>query len=200
MDEDAMRRAGLALMVAGGLWAVGAVVQFRLGLFGFEDGGGYVAHQLVAMGYLGLIVYGLWVLHGARVAGDGRFSRVGLMLFAIGWAIVLAGGALNLASGDGTGPLADIGMILPALGGTLNTVTGLLAGIAVARAGRLPDWRRWSLLVYAVYYLLALWLPVVITAQPPSLMAEIGWGLCWLLVGAAAATTRAPRRATVAVP
>ncbi|WP_052668334.1 hypothetical protein [Nitriliruptor alkaliphilus] len=198
MDEARTVGAGRALVVAGVVWSLMAVVQFRLGLFDHSAGGAYLAHQAVAVVALGLIVGALWLLVRARIAGDGRYARTVLVLFAGGWLLILLGGLSNLASGDGTGPLATVGMVLPAVGGALNGLTGLLAGIAVARAGRLPGWRRWSVLVYALYYLAVLWLPVAITGQPPSMLPEIGWGLAWILVGVAAMNTRRDVRATTA--
>jgi hypothetical protein len=190
MNEGRIVRGGRALVFAGVLWSIGAVVQFRYGLFDHSAGSAYVAHQAVAMIAVALIVGGLWVFGRAHVAGDGRFARAVLALFVAGWVLILIGGLSNLASGDGTGPLATLGMVLPAVGGSLNTLTGLLLGVAVARAARLPGWRRWSVLVYALYYLVVLWLPVAITAQPPTLLPEIGWGGAWILVGAAALTSQ----------
>jgi hypothetical protein len=200
MNEERIVRGGWALMFAGVLWSMGAVVQFRYGLFDHSAGSAYLAHQVVAMLAVALIVGGVWALGRARVAGDSRYARVVLVLFAAGWTLILIGGLSNLASGDGTGPLATLGLVLPAVGGSLNTLTGLLLGIAVARAGRLPGWRRWSVLIYALYYLVVLWLPVAVTGQPPTLVPEIGWGVAWILVGVAAATSQhQARRAASAV-
>lgn len=196
MDEAGMVGAGRALVVAGVVWSLMTVVQFRLGLFDHSAGGAYFAHQVVAMAAVGLIVAALWLLARARIAGDGRYARTVLALFAGGWLLILLGGSSNLASGDGTGPLATVGQVLPAVGGSLNGLTGLLSGIAVARAGRLPGWRRWSVLVYALYYFIVLWLPVALTGQPPSMLPEVGWGLAWILVGVAAMTARRDARAT----
>jgi hypothetical protein len=197
MDEARIAGAGRTLVVAGVAWSLGAVVQFRLGLFDHSAGGAYLAHQVVAMVAVGLIAAALWLLGRARIAGDGRYARTVLALFAGGWLVILVGGLSNLASG-GTGPLATVGLVLPAVGGSLNALTGLLSGIAVASAGQLPGWRRWSVLVYALYYFIVLWLPVAITGQPPSMLPEVGWGLAWILVGVAAMTARPDARATAA--
>jgi len=200
MNEEQIVRGGWALLFAGVLWSIMAVVQFRFGLFDHSAGGAYLVHQVVAMIAVALIIVGLWLLGRARVAGDGRYARVVLVLFVAGWVLILMGGLSNLASGDGTGPLATLGMVLPAVGGSLNTLTGLLSGVAVARAGRLPGWRRWSLLVYALYYLVVLWLPVAVTGQPPTLLPEVGWGAVWVVVGVAAVTSQhQARRAAPAV-
>jgi hypothetical protein len=197
MDEARIAGAGRTLVVAGVAWSLGAVVQFRLGLFDHSAGGAYLAHQVVAMVAVGLIAAALWLLGRARIAGDGWYARTVLALFAGGWLVILVGGLSNLASG-GTGPLATVGLVLPAVGGSLNALTGLLSGIAVASAGQLPGWRRWSVLVYALYYFIVLWLPVAITGQPPSMLPEVGWGLAWILVGVAAMTARPDARATAA--
>jgi hypothetical protein len=200
MYEGWIVRGGGALLVAGLLWSILAVVQFRYGLFDHSAGSAYVAHQVLAMCAVALIVGGVWLLGRARVAGDGRYARTVLVLFGAGWALTLIGGLSNLASGDGARPLATVGMVLPAIGGSFNTLTGVLLGVAVARAGRLPGWRRWSVLIYAVYYLFVLSLPVAVTGQPPTLLPEVGWGVAWVFVGAAVTTSRhQARRATPAV-
>ena len=200
MNEERIVRGGRALVLAGVMWSIMTVVQFRYGLFDHSAGSAYLAHQVVAMIAVALIIGGLWLLGRARVAGDGRYARVVLVLFVAGWALILIGGLSNLASGDGTGPLATLGMVLPAVGGSFNTLTGLLLGVAVARADRLPGWRRWSVLVYALYYLVVLWLPVAVTGQPPTLVPEVGWGVVWIVVGVAAVTSQhQARRAAPAV-
>jgi hypothetical protein len=196
MDEERIVRGGRALVLAGVMWSIMAVVQFRYGLFDHSAGSAYLAHQVVAMLAVALIIGGLWLLRRAGVAGDGRYARAVLVLFVAGWVLILIGGLANLASGDGTGPLATLGMVLPAVGGSFNTLTGLLLGVALARAGRLPGWRRWSVLVYALYYLVVLWLPVAVTAQPPTLMPEVGWGVVWIVVGVAAVTSQHQARWT----
>ena len=200
MNEERIVRGGRALVLAGVMWSIMTVVQFRFGLFDHSAGGAYLVHQVVAIIAVALIIGGLWLLGRARVAGDGRYARVVLVLFVAGWVFILMGGLSNLASGDGTGPLATVGMVLPAVGGSFNTLTGLLSGVAVARAGRLPGWRRWSVLVYALYYLVVLWLPVAVTGQPPALLPEVGWGVVWVVVGVAAVTSKdQARRAAPAV-
>ena len=200
MNEARIVRGGWALVIASVLWSIGAVLQFRFGLFDHSAGGAYLVHQVVAMVAVALIVGGLWVFGRTRVAGDGRYARVVLVLFVAGWVLILIGGLSNLASGDGTGPLATLGMVLPAVGGSFNTLTGLLLGVAVARTGRLPGWRRWSVLVYAGYYLVVLWLPVAVTGQSPTLLPEVGWGVAWSLVGVAAVSSQPQaRRAAPAV-
>jgi hypothetical protein len=193
MDET-LRRAGVAATVGGVVFAIAAVVQFRFELFDWDRGAFYAVHQVVALAAVALFVVALWGLGRARVAGDGRYARIVLGLFTAGWLVILIGGGANLVSG-GTGPLADVGLILPAIGGGLNTITGLLVGIAVARAGRLPGWRRWSLLVYALYYLVVLSLPIMISGQEPTMITEVGWGICWVIVGVAALTAPGARAA-----
>jgi hypothetical protein len=179
MNEERIVRGGRALVLAGVMWSIMAVVQFRYGLFDHSAGSAYLAHQVVAMLAVALIIGGLWLLRRARVAGDGRYARAVLVLFVAGWVLILIGGLSNLASGDGTGPLATLGMVLPAVGGSFNTLTGLLLGVALARAGRLPGWRRWSVLVYALYYLVVLWLPVAVTgsATDADARGRMGGGL-----------------------
>lgn len=186
--------AGWAAVLGGLLFAVAAIVQFRLGLFDHDAGFGYVAHQVAALFSIVLFVVALAWLGRARVAGDGRYARTVLALFAAGWAVIGLGAVLNLANTGGSGMTADLALALPAVGGGLNTLTGLLAGVAVVRARRLPGWRRWSVLAYALYYLIVLSLPVAISGQEPSMFAEVGWGLLWVGVGVAALTVPPVRR------
>lgn len=188
MHTGELLRAGWAAVVGGLLFAVAAIVQFRFELFDHDAGFGYVVHQVVALVSVGLFVAALWWLGRARIAGDGRYARTVMGLFAAGWAIIGVGGLLNLASMGDDGMLADLAPALLASGGGLNTITGLLAGVAVLRARRLPGWRRWSVFVYALYYFVVLSLPVVISGQEPTLLGEVVWGLLWIGIGLAALT------------
>jgi hypothetical protein len=43
-------------------------------------------------------------------------------------------------------------------------------------------------LIYDLYYLLVLFLPIIITNGEPTLITEGGWALAWLLISAAVYT------------
>ena len=52
----------------------------------------------------------------------------------------------------------------------------------ICRAGRLGGWARWVVLAYALYYLIALFVPLVFGAEP-NIVTETVWGLAWVVVG-----------------
>ena len=73
--------------------------------------------------------------------------------------------------------------VLFPVGGITASLACLLSGIAVVSAKRWKGWQRWSVLFYAIYYWVALFLPLVIANQEPNQLTETIWGLCWFLIG-----------------
>jgi hypothetical protein len=145
-----VRRAGRVLIVAGLLWAVAIVIEYRFGLrppnhgtlYAIDQGLFFVAQLGYVTGIMGLIL--------ARVGGNGWFGKSALGLFALGWGVLVV-----------TQPLAWVtrnnNLVFFPIGGLAAALGGLLAGIAVLLAGRWRGWRRFTVLFYALYYLLACW-------------------------------------------
>jgi hypothetical protein len=135
---------------------------------------------LVAM--IGYVVM-LAGLHRARVTGAGRFGRFATGAFVTAWVILVLGSVATIVGVD-----QDVNPLLP-IGGLLQTVGGLCAGIVVARAGVWRGWQRWWLLGLASYWLLALFLPLFF-GQEPTLLTETGWALSYAGLGAALFTAQ----------
>ncbi|MCC6629998.1 MAG: hypothetical protein IT340_21685 [Chloroflexi bacterium] len=174
-------RAGDGL-VAAAAWATiaGALLQIALGsllagqqdaaapLFGLVAALNAISHLLVLAGVIGLA--------RAGVAGRGALAVTGLGVTMLGWAVLVLAEVVWLS---GAPPDALYGLATLALG-----LGPILAGVAVMRAGRWDNWRRFTLLACGLYVPLAL-LPSM--ALPGLAMNyAIGlWGVCWLLLGLA---------------
>ena len=173
-----IRGAGIVLMGAGLLWAVAILIEYRYGLKPPGQGTLYAINQsmffVAQAGYL----TGIFGLMWARAAGDGWFGKISLGLFAFGWSMLLVAEPLAWMTRDNNLALFPIGGLAAMLG-------GLISGIAVIGAGRWKGWRRFSVLFYALFYLLALLLPLFIKNQGPTLVTESLWGLAWLPIGGA---------------
>jgi hypothetical protein len=187
------RSAGWVLIGAGLLWAAAILIEYRFGLKPPNHGALYAVDQgmffVAQLGY----VTGIIGLMRARAAGEGWFGKGALGLFALGWIVLIIAAPLAWITRDNNLPLFPIG-------GLAAMVGGLLAGVAVVMAGRWTGWRRFSVLVYALYYLCALLLPLFIAHQGPTLVTESLWGLAWIPIGGAlisqAQSQRAPIPAT----
>jgi hypothetical protein len=189
-DRD--RRAGLALLAAALLWMVARLLEERFGLH--PPGHGLVLdldQALFVVAELGFVAGILRVL-GSGAAGAGRVGRGALVLFALGWIIEVIAGPLVLLTGDAN-------LALLPIGGLCAFVGSLVAGIAVAAAGRWAGWRRWSVLCYSLYYVLILFLPAIVAQRDPGFVAELLWGLAWVPLGYALVSRPAlPRKAAIA--
>lgn len=182
---------GLVLIGAGMLWAVAILIEYRFGLKPPNHGNLYAVDQgtffVAQLGY----VTGIIGLMRARAAGDGWLGKAALGLFAFGWIVLVVAQLLAWVTRDNNLPLFPIGGLAAMLG-------GLLAGAAVVAARRWTGWQRFSVLVYALYYLCALLLPLFIAHHGPTLITESLWGLAWLPIGVALASQTHTSRAHIA--
>lgn len=182
---------GLVLIGAGMLWAVAILIEYRFGLKPPNHGNLYAVDQgmffVAQLGY----VTGIIGLMRARAAGDGWLGKAALGLFAFGWIVLVVAQLLAWVTRDNNLPLFPIGGLAAMLG-------GLLAGAAVVAARRWTGWQRFSVLVYALYYLCALLLPLFIAHHGPTLITESLWGLAWLPIGVALASQTHMSRAHIA--
>ena len=182
---------GLVLIGAGMLWAVAILIEYRFGLKPPNHGNLYAVDQgmffVAQLGY----VTGIIGLMRARAAGDGWLGKAALGLFAFGWIVLVVAQLLAWVTRDNNLPLFPIGGLAAMLG-------GLLAGAAVVAARRWTGWQRFSVLVYALYYLCALLLPLFIAHHGPTLITESLWGLAWAPIGVALASQTHTSRAHIA--
>jgi len=177
-----VRFAGICGICGSVVWIIAILVEYRFGLQPPNTGTLFYINQamfLVAMsGFVMSIVGLMW----ARAAGNGWFGKIALGLFALGWIVLIIAGIMAPITGNYDLPLFPIG-------GLVSTVGGLLAGVAVAVAHRWRGWQRWSVLVYSLYYLIVLFLPIIIANQEPTMLTEVIWGLAWLLIALAVYTS-----------
>lgn len=166
------------LISAGLLWAVAILSEYRFSLKPPNHGTLYAIDQgmfcVAQLGYVTGIAGLIW----AHAAGDGWFGKASLGLFAFGWIVLVVAQPLAWLTRNNNLPLFPLGGLAAMLG-------GLLAAVAVVVARRWTGWQRFSVLVYSLYYLLALLLPLLIANHGPTLVTEFFWGLAWLPIGLA---------------
>lgn len=125
-------------------------------------------------GYVFMLL-GLW---HARAAGSSIFGKISLGIFIAGLVALLIAQIVQLLTNNPDFFLFPVGGIFQLLG-------GLLAGIAVATAKRWNGWQRFALLFQGLYYLIVLFLPIVISNQSPSQLAESVWQITWFITSLA---------------
>lgn len=183
--------AGLLGMFGAALFFTGLLIEYRYDLFPPGSGPLYTLNQLQFFVAMACILVLLWAMRAERVGGNGRFARIALTLFPIGWGLILLGGLLNLLTGSADNPLIPLGALT-------MVIFGLAAGIVVALAHQWTGWRRYVLLLHGVYYALLV-LRAVVTSQGPTLLTESVWMAIWFLMGLALWQESRPRSATSAV-
>ena len=172
------RNTGLVCMSAAILWIIAITMEYHYDLKPPGSGVLYDLNQLMfIMANAGLLT-GIFGLIWTRAAGEGLFGRFALGLFAFGYSILIVATIVSLPAGNNDNWLFPIGGLAASLG-------CFLAGIAIATAKSWQGWQRWSVLIYAIYYWAALFLPLVIANQEPNQITETIWGFAWLLIGLA---------------
>jgi hypothetical protein len=107
------------------------------------------------------------------------------------------GGIAQLLLGDAAGPL----LLLFTIGGALEGVAHVLIPVALLVTGRWTSWQRWIPLLYGLFAILAVDLPMAlgVASDGPGMSIEVGLGLWWFLVGlavyASQSTMAAPQAA-----
>lgn len=115
-----------------------------------------------------------------QAGGNGRFARISLTIFPIGWAALIVGGIVSLITGN-----AD-NLFFP-LGGLTTMLFGLLAGIAVVIGKKWHGWTRFAPLLQGVYYLLVMMIfpPILTGSIEPTFLTESLWMATWFLMSLA---------------
>ncbi|MFO7679015.1 MAG: hypothetical protein R6X34_03110 [Chloroflexota bacterium] len=164
-------------MFGAALFFAGLLIEYHYGLFPPGSGTLYTLNQLQFFMAMTCILALLWAVRAERAGGNGRFARISLSLFPIGWGLIILGGVIDLLTGSADSPLIPLGALT-------MVIFGLMAGIVVAVAHKWSSWRRYVLLLQGVYYALLV-LRAVITSQGPTLLTESVWMAIWFLVGLA---------------
>jgi hypothetical protein len=171
-----IRNTGVICIFAGFLWIVAISIEYPLHLQPPGSGTIYNLNQVMFLvANLGYVI-GILGLVWSHAAGDGWFGKIALGLFGLGWVVIMIATILSLFTGNNDSLLFPLGGLSASLG-------CLLSGIAIVIAKRWLGWQRWSVLIYAIYYWAALFLPLVIANQEPNQITETIWGLAWLLIG-----------------
>jgi hypothetical protein len=166
-------------MLGAVIFFLGLLVEYRYGLFPPGSSTLYVLNQVQFLLAMCCMLVMLLGLRAALAGGDGRFARITLTLFPIAWATLIVGGLINLFTGN-----AD--NILTPLGGVTGLLFALLAGIAVAVAGKWQGWTRYALLLQGVYSVLQVVVMTLINGSPdPNLLTESLWMATWFLTSLA---------------
>jgi hypothetical protein len=171
-----IRNTGIVCMTAALVWIIAISIEYPFHLQPPGSGALYFIDQLLFFIAIAGYVATIGTLIRARVAGDSWFGRIALGLFGMGWSLLLLGQIQDLI-------LNNHDLFLFPIGGLMASLGCLLSGIAIVAAKRWQGWQRWSVLIYAIYYWAALFLPLVIANQEPNQITETIWGLAWLLIG-----------------
>jgi hypothetical protein len=124
-------------------------------------------HALTLAGVLGLARSG--------AAGDRPLARTGLPLAGLGTAAAVVAEPMFLGPTSVAEPLIEVGSLVAALG-------LVIAGIAVLRAHRWLDIRRYVPLALGLYFL-TVFMPWLIAAGEPNFLVLGCWGVLWALLG-----------------
>lgn len=195
-----VRRAGLYLIAAGVVTAVGAVFTVTYPAAVPETAAsypyppmGHVVAQLIWTGCFALILAGTLGLRASGLAGTGALARAGLTTALVGAAGVTV---CNLGFAFVAYQTVDAPAVMPlGIGIWLSSVaTGLgyvLAGIAVLRAGLWHGWQAATPLLVGGFVFVVV-LPFSVVAPALFQWPLAVWGLCFALLGLALHQQRAP--------
>ena len=179
MLKEHTRTAGILGMLGAVIFFLGLLIEYRYGLFPPGSGTLYVLNQVQFFAAMSCMLVMLLGIRAAGAGGDGRFGRVTLTLFPIAWATLIVGGLVNLFTGSGDSILAP-------LGGLSGLLLALLAGIAVAVAGKWQGWTRYALLLQGLYSVLEVVVMTLVNGSPdPTLLTESLWMATWFLTSLA---------------
>ena len=193
-----LRYAGLACLGGGLSWLVSGLAEsagcWALG----TSSASYLWFALFALSPLG----GPLGLHAQRATGHGRLGQAG-------WVGLLAAqvGLLSYSVGALVGvlqPEREVVLVSRALGALLVGLGMVTAGTSVIVARRLTGWRAAAPILVGLYYVVMIPVQVMVFIIPtgrPSVFLLAGWGLPWMLLGAAllASAPQAQSSASVAV-
>lgn len=176
------RKAGIIGMVGAALWIISVIMQNSLGLIYPESVPLFIVHELMALISLtGMIIGFLGLIWGG--AFSGRLGIIAVVTHALGYGLIVLGGVLALLIGDSESPLF---LVFP-IGSLFQGIAAILIAIAVITTGRSQGWRRWMPLIYSIYHIVGISLPLLLGFLPdgPGMTREIFWGVSWFLVALA---------------
>lgn len=180
-------KAGVIGMTGAVLWIISVVMQHGFGV-GPSGGPLDVVHEVIALAALTAVNIGfLGSIWGG--AFRGRFGTYAVGVHVVAYILIVLGGIAGLLLGDAAGPL----FLLFPIGGALQGPSQLMLAVAVLGTARWDGWQRWIPLLYSIYGIFGVGLPMVLGVTPdgPGMSIEIGQGVCWFLVALAVYTAQA---------
>jgi hypothetical protein len=179
ISKNQIRISGIVGMASAGLWLVALFIEYGYGLQPPGDGSlSYLADQIIFFialaGYL-IMLLGLWQ---SRAAGAGLFGKISLGIFIAGLVSLLIAQIVQLLTNNPDFFLFPVGGIFQLLG-------GLLTGTVVVTAKRWTGWQRFAPLLQSLYYVIALFLPIVVSNQSPTQLGESLWQVTWFITSLA---------------
>jgi hypothetical protein len=173
------RIAGMVGMASAVLWLIALFIEYGFHLQPPGDGSFlYYTDQIlffIALAGYVVMVLGLWQ---SKATGDGVFGKISLGLFITGLAALLMAQVVQWLTNNPDFFLFPVGGIFQLLG-------GLLTGIAGVTSKRWDGWQRFAPLLQGLYYLIALFLPIVISNQSPTQLGESIWQITWFITSLA---------------
>ena len=178
-SKSQIRVSSIVGMASAGLWIIALSIEYRYGLQPPGNGSPiYFVDQIMFFialaGYL-IMLFGLWK---SQAAGDGILGKISLGVFVAGLVALLIASIVQLFR-------KDPDLFLYPVGGILQLLGGLLTGIAVVTARRWDGWQKYAPLLQGLYYLTALFLPIVISDQSPTQLGESLWQVTWFITSLA---------------
>jgi hypothetical protein len=179
MIKNRTQIAAVAGMFGALLFFVSLLIEYRYDLFPPGSGSLFVINQIMFYVAMSGILVMLWGMRKARAGGNGRFARITLTIFPIGWAALILGGVISLISGNFDNLLFPIGGLM--------MIFGLLTGITVAAGKQWSGWSRFAPVLQGVYFLLVMMIlpPILTGSNDPTLLTESLWMVTWFLMGLA---------------
>jgi hypothetical protein len=180
-NKSIARTAGFAGMAGAVIWIIAVIMEAGLGLKTPDSGPLNNVNQLIySMGMIGILIGILGLLWGDAVKGT--FGRIAVILFALGYLILVSANLLTVSSGSED-------QILYPIGGIVSLLGAVFTGIAVAVEKRWSGWQRFMPLIHAAFVFFVLYLPLFIANQEPTPLKELLWGVSLLLMGLAVYTS-----------
>lgn len=169
------RTAGVIGMAGAVLWIIRDILQASLGLYGSGTSLLFSVHRLFSIiSMISILIGILGFLWGGAVKGT--LGKIAIVLFALGYAVLVLSDTVVLLTGSVIDALYPMGGILSLLG-------AVFTGIAVAVEKRWSGWQRFMPLIHAAFVFLVMYLPLFAANQEPTPLTELLWGVSLFFMG-----------------
>jgi hypothetical protein len=174
------RGAGLAGMAGAVIWMIAVIIQASMGLNGSDSGPLYGVNQMIfSAGMIGILIGILGLLWGDAVKRT--FGKIAVILFALGYVLLVFANLLTMFTGSEN-------QILYPIGGIVSLLGAVFTGIVVTVEKRWSGWQRFMPLIHAAFVFFVLYLPLFVVNQEPTPLKELLWGVSLFFMGLAVYT------------